>query len=121
MHEGPVMDLPKLGESKITQAPGVRLPSTCQIDARIRRQTQKYAIWRAQYLRRKDEGGRTWAGPRPTKPPGPITTTLAEGTILVFERAPERRHPEGTVWIVPCVGIHPTHGPCYYLDSKMVM
>lgn len=48
-------------------------------------------------------------------------TTLAEGHTLVFSRAPERRHPEGTVWLVPPVGIHPIHGPCYHLDSYMVL
>ena len=103
-------------------APAVRLPSTQQIDARIRRQTTKFRIWRTQYLRLKCDGGRTQRGPRPTKPPGPVALTVAEdGTTLVFSRAPERRHPEGTEWIVPCAGVHPTHGPCYYLDSLMVM
>lgn len=116
-------DLPKLGELKITQAPANRwrLPSTKQIDARIRRQTRQYTIWREQYLRLKDDGGRWWAGPKPTKPPGPVSTYLTEGSTLVFHREPERRHPNGTEWQVPCVGVHPQHGPCYHLDSYMVM
>jgi hypothetical protein len=116
------MDLPRFGELKITAAPSVRLPSTAQIDARIRRQTTKFQMWRTQYLRLKDDGGRWWAGPKPTKPPNFVFTYLTEGgRTLFFERAPERRHPHGTVWEVPCVGIHDRYGPCYHLDSYMVL
>jgi hypothetical protein len=109
----------------------IRLPSTAQIDARIRRQTLAYARWRQQYLRLKDDGGRTHAGPRPVKPPPFVTTSYTEGTRdLVFTRPPcrrekkwldERVEPLGVIWTVPCVGVHPIHGPCYYLDSMMVL
>ena len=116
----------EFAEPKI--APAVRLPSTRQIDARIRRQTRTYTIWRTQYLRLKCDGGRWWAGPRPTKPPGPVFLSIAEdGTTLVFHRAPERRHPEGTDWIVPleAVGDSPpiaeTCSPDVFTDAITVL
>jgi hypothetical protein len=100
----------------------IRLPSTALIDARIRRQTKKRNLWREQYLRLREDGGRWWSGGRPKKPPGPVVLfTYPDDLTLVFHREPERRHPEGTDWVVPCVGVHPKHGPCYHLDSVMVM
>src|SRR5262245_55019901 len=105
------------------RAQRIRLPSTAQIDARIARQTKKRNQWRAQYLRLKQDGGRCWSGGRPKKPPEPVSLLHLEGDdlTLVFHREPDRRHPDGTDWIVPCEGIHPRHGPCYWLDTMMVM
>lgn len=101
----------------------IRLPSTAHIDARIVRQTRKYRLWREQYLRLKGDGGRWWAGPKPKRPPAFVSLLTYEGSTptLVFSRPPDRRHPDGTLWPVPCVGVHPDHGPCYHLDSYMVM
>ena len=103
----------------------IRLPSTRQIDQRIARQTKKRNVWREQYLRLKDDTGhgRWWSGGRPKKPPGPVFVAHPEGDphTLVFHRPPERRYPNGTEWVVPCVGLHPRYGPCYYLDSVMVL
>lgn len=101
----------------------IRLPSTKQIDRRIAMQTKKRNVWRDQYLRLKQDGGRWWAGPPPKKPPAPVSLLHPEGDdlTLVFHREPDRRHPDGTDWIVPCEGIHPRYGPCYFIDSMMVM
>jgi hypothetical protein len=99
----------------------IKLPSTRQIDARIRRQSKKYAIWREQYLRLKDEGGRWWRGPRPRKPPEDVYTHIYPTGTLVFYRRPGRRHPHVTEYVVPRAAVHPTLGPLYHLDSAMAM
>jgi hypothetical protein len=104
----------------------ISLPSTRQYDARIRRLTFRYQVWRTQMRRLKDDGGRTWRGRRPPKPPPP-TTTHYEGSTLILHRdeehQPERHHQRPAVeWLVPQVGVHPNgrYGPLYYLDSYMV-
>jgi hypothetical protein len=53
----------------------------------------------------------------------PGTVSLIEGTYpsLVFTREPERRHPDGTFYVVPPAAIHPKFGICYHLTSDMVM
>src|SRR5439155_87783 len=56
-----------------------------------------------------------------TKPPAFVSLRTMPDHTLVFERPPDRRHPEGTCWQVPVVSIHPQFGPLYYLDSLMVM
>jgi hypothetical protein len=100
------------------------LPSTAVWDRRIARQTRRYQQWREQYLRRKDEGGRTQRGhrDRPSRPArSPFHSSKAPTPSLVFTREPERRHPDGTFYVVPPAAIHPKFGICYHLTSDMVM
>jgi hypothetical protein len=104
-------DLPKFAGFQITQQPAVGLPSTRQIDARIQRQTHKLSAYIEDRLRLKDATGhgRRMRGPRRTKPPAFVHLWrygAEDGYTLVCHRDPDRRHPHGTDWIVPCEGIH---------------
>jgi hypothetical protein len=121
--------LPELAPPKITQQPAVRLPSTAQIDARIARQTHRLAVYIADRHRLKDVTGhgRRLRGPRPTKPPPPVTSTFRPegGTLMLIQPPDPRRRPwmedEDLVWQVPVVALHPRFGPLFHLDSTMVM
>lgn len=130
--------------------PHIRLPSTKQIDARIKAQAARYLLWRQQYLRLKDHTGhgRWWSGPKPRKPVPPVTTTYDPEThALWFAQAvyhrtkhlvdqpttqpPVRVHPSYvktnpdphaglTIW-APSRGIHPRYGRLWQIDQALIM
>lgn len=115
---------PFFSEPKI--APTVRLPSTKQIDARDRRIAKRYQVCQQRSHERRARGiSRYLAGKPPRSPRAPVHTFVvhSEGSLLptlVFQRAPTRKEPDPTPWIVPCVHVHPVHGPLFYLDSYMI-